>query len=103
MELSREPLARGSIGSGPGRGNGKEPVWAGRTISQLSQELGVASEDLRKWIMMVERAEAIAAGAGTRLVPESRVAELEQEIEELKHLLRRQAVKIQILERKGIL
>lgn len=101
MKLSREPQARASIGSGPGRGNGEKPVWAGRTISQLSQELGVAPEDLRKWIMLVERAETIAAGAGTRLVPESRVAELEQEIEELKYLLGRQAVKIQILEKKG--
>ncbi len=51
----------------------------------------------------MERAEATAAGAGARLIPESRVRELEREVEELKRLLGRQAVKLQLLEKKGIL
>jgi hypothetical protein len=63
----------------------------------------VAPEDLRKWILLVERAEATTAGAGARLIPESAVRELEHKLEELKRLLGRQAVKLQILEKQGIL
>jgi predicted transcriptional regulator len=79
----------------------EEIVWAGRTISELSQELGVAPKVLRKLIRLMERAEATAAGAVARLAPESRVRELAWEVEELRRLLGRQAVKLQILEKKG--
>jgi transposase-like protein len=75
MDLSRQPQTLARIAPGARREAAEESVWAGRTISRLSKELSVALEDLRKWIRLVERAEATAPGAGARLVPESRVHE----------------------------
>ncbi len=103
MDLSRGPQTRATVAPGLRRETMEEIVWAGRTISELSWELGVAPEDLRRLIRLMERAEATAVGAGARLVPESHVREVAWEVEELRHLLDGQAVRLQILEKKVIL
>ena len=59
--------------------------------------MGISVEALRKWSLMVEGAQQPSPNADDTLVPTSRVRELEREIEELKALLDRQAVQIQIL------
>ena len=73
---------------------------AKRSLVELAKEMGISVEALRKWSVMVERAQDTALGVQDTLVPSSRVRELEREVEELKALLGRQAVQIQILKKK---
>lgn len=80
MVFPRGPQMRSTAAPGLGWETMEEIVWAGRTISQLSQELSVAPEDLRKLICLIKRAEATAAGA-TVLVSERCVRELAWEVE----------------------
>jgi len=51
----------------------------------------------------VDSPDGAAAAAGARLVPESRLCELEQQLEELRLLLGRQPVALRILEKQGLL
>ncbi len=60
----------------------------------LTDKLGIPPHIVRKWNLMVER-------AAMKLVPASRILELEHDIEELKTQVRHQAITIEILERKG--
>lgn len=70
---------------------------------ELAREAGVSPDILRKWMLMIERAEMTAADVEEPLVPASRVRELEREVEELRRLLGRQAVTLQVLEKEGLL
>lgn len=65
--------------------------------------MGISPLAVRKWELMVERAEKTAASLEDTLVLASRVRELEREVEELKRLLDRQAVALHVLEKQGIL
>ncbi len=74
-----------------------------QTVAELAREKGISPSAARKWELMVERAEKTAASLGDTLVPASHVRDLEREIEDLKRLVGKQAVVLQILEKKGIL
>jgi hypothetical protein len=65
--------------------------------------MGIPPEVMRKWTVMVERAEMTASQAGEPLVPASRVRELKKDIEDLNRELRHEAMTIQILEKKDSL
>ena len=73
------------------------------TLNDLAAETGIPREVLRKWALTAERAGTTASNVGEPLVPASRVRELEKELDELRSLLGKQTVKLQILEREGIL
>jgi transposase-like protein len=75
-------------------------VTMDRTLGDLAEELGIPPEVMRKWTLMVERAETIASAPVPRLVPASRVLELEHDLEELRRVITHQATTIQILEKK---
>ncbi len=73
-----------------------------KTAAELAREKGISPADAPRWSLMVERAEKMAASFEKTLVPASRVRELEGEIEELRRLLGKQPVVLQILEEKGM-
>ena len=93
-------------------------------------EFDLSPDDLRKRVLMIARAEALAADTkespkrrpntsrGVKappkppedycegeepLVPASRVRELRSELEELRRILGKQSVKLEILKKKGLL
>ena len=61
-------------------------VTMDKTLGDLAEELGIPAEVMRKWTLIVERAETTASGAGPRLVPATRVIELEHDLAELRRL-----------------
>ena len=64
--------------------------------------MGISVEALRKWSILVERAQDTALGVQDTLVPSTRLRDLERQVEELKSLLNRQAVQIQILKKQTL-
>ena len=62
----------------------------------LAAELGIPPEVMREWTFVMER-------ASLKLVPASRILELERDIEDLKRQLDFQAVTIEILEKEETL
>jgi len=76
---------------------------AERSLMELARQMGLSIEALRRWSRGVGRGHGTASDFEDTLVPSSRVRELEREIEDLKSLLNRQAVQIQILKKQGIL
>ena len=99
MDLSKEPRSEGSVVDF--RRHLIRKI-TDKTIAELTQEKSTSPEDLSKWSLMVERAEKMATSFEETLVPASRVRELEREIEELRRLVGKQAVVLQILRKKGI-
>ena len=107
MDLSKEPTrSRGSVADF--RHNLIRRI-TDKTVAELAQEKGISPADLPKWSLMVERAEKMAKSFEKTLAPASQVRELEGdidelegEIEELRRLLGKQAVVLQILEKKGM-
>ena len=73
-----------------------------KTVAELAEEMGISPEDVPKWSLMVKRAEKTAASFEKTLVPARRVQELEGEIEDLKRLLEKQAVVLNILKKNGM-
>ena len=71
-------------------------------MAELGEEMGISPEDRPKWSLMVKRAEKTAASFEKTLVPARRVQELEGELEDLKKLLEKQSVVLQILKEKGM-
>ena len=86
MELVKSALNPGEFSSRVGTRD--------RAAGGLTEKLGIPPHIARKWNLMVER-------AAMKLVPASRILELEHDIEELKTQVRHQAITIKILERKG--
>ena len=74
---------------------------AERSLIELATEMGISVEALRRWSAAVERSQDTPPDPDETLVPSSRVRSLEREIEELKALLGRQAVQIQVLKKKS--
>lgn len=72
-----------------------------KTVAELAQEMGISPSDLPKWSLMVKRAEKMAARFEKTLVPANRARELEGEMEELRRLVGKQAVVLEIQEEKG--
>jgi len=100
VHLTRKPASARDFSVANHRDLADKVLEAERSLVELASEMGISVEALRKWSVMVERAQDTAAGLEDTLVPSSRVRELEREIEELKSLLDRQATQIQILKKK---
>ncbi len=71
-----------------------------KTVAELAQEMGISPADLRRWSLMVKRTEKAAARFEKTLVPAGRAHEPEREMEELRRLLGKQAVVLQIQQKK---
>ena len=104
MDLTRELKARDPFSPKLHRDLADKVLEAERSLIELAKEMGISVQALRKWSRKVEKAEDQSA-LETRdtLVPSTRVKELEKEIAELKTLLERQSVQIQILKKNGAL
>jgi transposase-like protein len=100
MEPSRRPAAQNGFSAEFKREFVEKIVIMDKTLGDLADELGIPSDVMHKWTLMVERAEMTAAQAGEPLVPARRVLELQHDIEELKRVVTHQAMTIQILEKK---
>jgi transposase-like protein len=103
MDLVGKPATRGAFSPEFKRDLVKKIVLADRTSGDRADERGIPPDVMRKWTLMVERAETITSSTAETLVPASRIHELERQIEDLKRRLGRQAITIQILKKKGIL
>ncbi len=66
------------------------------TLGDLARETGIPREVLRKWALM----ETKAANAHEPLVPAGRVHELEREVAELRALLGKQPIVLQVREKE---
>lgn len=98
MNLSKEPVRdRGSVADF--QRNLIRKI-TDKTVAELAQERGISPADLPKWSLMVKRAEKMAARFEKTLVPASRSRELEGEIEELRRLVGKQPVVLEIQEMK---
>ena len=97
MDLTRNPEAAGEFSVELHRNLADKVLEAERSLIELAREMGISVEALRRWSRTVESAQGAAPDADDTLVPSSQVRDLEQKIEELKALLDRQAVQIQIL------
>ncbi len=71
-----------------------------KTVAELAQEMGISPADLRRWSKMVKRTENTAATFERTLVPARRAHEPEGDMEELRRLLGKQAVVLQIEQKK---
>jgi transposase-like protein len=101
MDLSRKPEARVGFSPEFWRELVGKIVAEDETLNDLAAETGIPREVLRKWALTAERAGTTASSVGEPLVPASRVRELEREIEELRRLLGRQAVRVDVLREAG--
>lgn len=101
MDLSRKPEARKGFSPEFWRELVVKIVAEDETLNDLAAETGIPREVLRKWARTAERAGTTASSVGEPLVPASRVRELEREIEELRRLLGRQAVRVDVLRNSG--
>jgi hypothetical protein len=72
-----------------------------KTVAELAQEKGISPADLPKWSLMVKRAEKMAASFEKTLVPASRARERDAEMEEFGRPAGKQAVVLEIEEKKG--
>ncbi|HEY3124474.1 MAG TPA: transposase [Thermoanaerobaculia bacterium] len=99
MDLSKEPRR----GRGPVADFQRNLIRkiTDKTVAELAQEMGISPADLPKWSLMVKRAEKMAASFEKTLVPASRAREREGEIEELRRPVGKQAVVLEIQEKKG--
>lgn len=70
-----------------------------KTVAELAQEMGISPADLPKWSRVVDRTEKMAASF-EKTLPAGRGREQEGEIEELMSPAGKQAVVVQILEKK---
>ena len=102
MDTRKKPDDRGEFNVALHRDLADKVLEAARSLVELAREMGISVEALRKWSVMVERAQDTALGVQDTLVPSSRVRELEREVQELKSLLDRQAVQIQILKKQSL-
>ena len=101
MDLSRKPEARMGFSPEFWRELVGKIVAEDDTLNDLAAETGIPREVLRKWTLTAERAGTRAASVDEPLVPASRVRELEREVEELRRLLGRQAVRVDVLREAG--
>jgi len=93
----------------PGRGRGPVSDFqrdlirkiTDKTVAELAQERGISPADLPKWSLVVKRAEKMAASFEKKLGPPGRAGELEEELEELRRLVGKRAVVLEIQEEKG--
>jgi len=98
VDFSKEPArSRGSVADF--RRNLIRKI-TDKTVAELAQEKGISPADLPEWSLMVKRAEKMAAGFEETLVPAGRAREMEGEIEELKRLVGKQPVVVQIQGKK---
>src|SRR5262245_20932030 len=99
MDLTRKKDRPAGFSAASRQDLADKVLEAERGLCELAKEMGISVEALRKWSVMVERAQDTAAGLEDTLVPSSRVRELEKQIEDLKSLLDRQATQIEILKK----
>ena len=100
MELLNEPESRGGFSPEFKRELVEKIVKTDKTLGDLADEMGIPREVMRKWTLMVERAETVVAVPvfEESPVPAWRVRQLQREVEDLRRLVANQAETLRVLE-----